>query len=46
MVFVATGKADALSGRFVDVTRDEIAELAGRADEIRQNDLFAMRLRT
>jgi NAD(P)-dependent dehydrogenase (short-subunit alcohol dehydrogenase family) len=46
VVFVATGKADALSGRFVDVTRDEIAELAGRADEIRQNDLFAMRLRT
>ena len=46
VVFVATGKADALSGRFVDVTRDEIAELAGRADEIRQNDLFAMRLRS
>ena len=46
VVFVATGKADALSGRFVDVTRDEIAELAGRADEITRNDLFAMRLRS
>lgn len=46
VVFVATGKADALSGRFVDVTRDEIAELAERADEITRNDLFAMRLRS
>lgn len=46
VVFVATGKADALTGRFVDVTRDEIADLAARADEITRNDLFAMRLRT
>ena len=46
VVFVATGKADALSGRFIDVTRDDVAELAARADEIVRGDLLAMRLRT
>ena len=45
MVFVATGKANALTGRFIDVTRDEIAELAQRANEIVRDDLLAMRLR-
>jgi NAD(P)-dependent dehydrogenase (short-subunit alcohol dehydrogenase family) len=45
VVFVATGKADALTGRFIDVTRDEIAELAQRANEIVRDDLLAMRLR-
>jgi NAD(P)-dependent dehydrogenase (short-subunit alcohol dehydrogenase family) len=45
VVFVATGRADALTGRFVDVTRDEIAELAQRADQIVRDDLLAMRLR-
>ena len=46
VVFAATGKADALARRFIDVTRDDIAELAARADEIVANDLLAMRLRT
>ncbi len=46
VLFVATGRADALAGRFVDVTRDDIADLARRADEIVQNDLLTMRLRT
>jgi NAD(P)-dependent dehydrogenase (short-subunit alcohol dehydrogenase family) len=46
VVFVATGKADALTGRFIDVTRDDVADLAARADEIVRSDLLAMRLRT
>ncbi|MFN8633825.1 MAG: SDR family oxidoreductase [Chloroflexota bacterium] len=46
VVYAASGRADALSGRFVDVTRDDIAELAARAEEIARDDLFAMRLRT
>jgi NAD(P)-dependent dehydrogenase (short-subunit alcohol dehydrogenase family) len=45
VVFVASGRADALSGRFVDVTQDDLAELARRADEIARDDLLAMRLR-
>jgi NAD(P)-dependent dehydrogenase (short-subunit alcohol dehydrogenase family) len=46
VVFVASGQADALSGRFIDVTRDDVADLAQRADEIVRDDLLAMRLRT
>jgi NAD(P)-dependent dehydrogenase (short-subunit alcohol dehydrogenase family) len=46
VVFAATGRADALTGRFIDVTRDDIAELAARADEIVREDRLAMRLRT
>jgi NAD(P)-dependent dehydrogenase (short-subunit alcohol dehydrogenase family) len=46
VVFVATGRADGLSGRFIDVTRDDVAELAQRADQIVKDDLLAMRLRT
>jgi NAD(P)-dependent dehydrogenase (short-subunit alcohol dehydrogenase family) len=45
VVFVASGRADALSGRFVDVTVDDVADLARRADEIMASDLLAMRLR-
>jgi NAD(P)-dependent dehydrogenase (short-subunit alcohol dehydrogenase family) len=46
VVFVATGRADALSGRFIDVTRDDVADLARRAEQIVRDDLLAMRLRT
>jgi NAD(P)-dependent dehydrogenase (short-subunit alcohol dehydrogenase family) len=46
VVFVASGRADALSGRFIDVTRDNIADLVQRAEEIVRDDLLAMRLRT
>jgi NAD(P)-dependent dehydrogenase (short-subunit alcohol dehydrogenase family) len=45
VVFAASGRADALSGRFIDVTLDDIADLAHRADEIARDDLLAMRLR-
>jgi hypothetical protein len=45
VVFVASGQADALSGRFIDVTVDDVADLARRAEQIQQGDLLAMRLR-
>lgn len=45
VVFVASGQADALSGRFIDVTVDDVTDLAQRADEITRGDLLAMRLR-
>jgi NAD(P)-dependent dehydrogenase (short-subunit alcohol dehydrogenase family) len=45
VVFAATGRADVLTGRFVDVTREDIAELAQRADEIVRDDRLTMRLR-
>ena len=44
VLFLASGKADSLSGRLFMVP-DDPAELVGRADEIRQKDLYALRLR-
>jgi 3-oxoacyl-[acyl-carrier protein] reductase len=46
IVLLATGRGDALTGRFIDITRDDVADLIGRADEIVRDDLLAMRLRT
>jgi len=43
-VFLASGKADRLSGRYLTV-RDNIPELLKRADEIVENDLYVLRLR-
>lgn len=43
-VFLATGKADRLSGRYLHVL-DDITELVSRADEILANDLYSLRLR-
>jgi NAD(P)-dependent dehydrogenase (short-subunit alcohol dehydrogenase family) len=43
-VFLATGKADRLSGRYVHVT-DDITKLVQRTDEILENDLYVLRLR-
>jgi len=45
VVYVASGRADALSGRFIDVTVDDVSDLARRAHQIQQDDLLAMRLR-
>jgi NAD(P)-dependent dehydrogenase (short-subunit alcohol dehydrogenase family) len=42
---LALGKADMLSGRYVDIY-DDIDTVIGRSEEIRQNDLHMMRLRT
>ncbi len=43
-VFLASGQADRLSGRFVHVL-DDIRKLVQRADEVEANDLYALRVR-
>lgn len=42
---LASGKADALSGRFISVS-DDVNELMGRVAEIERDDLHTLRLRT
>src|SRR5215469_641474 len=44
VVFLASGKGDLLSGRLLLVP-DDPAELVSRSDEIRQRDLYTLRLR-
>ena len=43
-MFLASGRADALSGRYISVFDNE-EELLRRADEIRRDDLLALRVR-
>ena len=42
---LASGRADALSGRYLHAEHDAVEELIRRADEIREQDLNAIRLR-
>jgi 3-oxoacyl-[acyl-carrier protein] reductase len=42
---LASGRADALAGRYLHAEHDDIDELIARADEIRERDLNAIRLR-
>jgi NAD(P)-dependent dehydrogenase (short-subunit alcohol dehydrogenase family) len=42
---LASGKLDALSGRYLHAEHDDVDDLAARADEIVANDLNAIRLR-
>jgi hypothetical protein len=42
---LASGRADELAGRYVHAEHDDIEELTGRAEEIRERDLNAIRLR-
>ena len=42
---LASGRADRLSGRYLHAEHDDIEELIRRADEIRDQDLNAIRLR-
>jgi 3-oxoacyl-[acyl-carrier protein] reductase len=42
---LASGRADALAGRYVHAEHDDIDDLIARADEIRADDLNAIRLR-
>ncbi|GAA4983593.1 SDR family NAD(P)-dependent oxidoreductase [Actinopolymorpha pittospori] len=44
VVFLASGRADALSGRWVDAA-DDLAEIARRTDEVADADLFQLRRR-
>jgi NAD(P)-dependent dehydrogenase (short-subunit alcohol dehydrogenase family) len=44
VVFLASGKADVLSGCFVSVS-DDVAEMVSRAKEIQENELYTLRLR-
>jgi NAD(P)-dependent dehydrogenase (short-subunit alcohol dehydrogenase family) len=41
---LASGRADALSGRYIHAEHDDIEDLIRRADEIVENDLNAIRL--
>jgi NAD(P)-dependent dehydrogenase (short-subunit alcohol dehydrogenase family) len=42
---LASGRADALAGRYLHAEHDDIEDLIRRADEIREHDLNAIRLR-
>ncbi len=42
---LASGRADALAGRYLHAEHDDVEELIGRADELREHDLNAIRLR-
>lgn len=44
VVFLASGKADSLTGRFLNVY-DDIQELVRQAEAIQQQDLYTLRLR-
>jgi 3-oxoacyl-[acyl-carrier protein] reductase len=42
---LATGRYDVLAGRYLHAEHDDVDDLLARADEIRENDLNAIRLR-
>jgi hypothetical protein len=42
VVYLASGQADALSGRYTRVNAD-VREMIGRAQEIEERDLYVMR---
>jgi len=42
---LASGRADALAGRYLHAEHDDVEELIARAEEIRSQDLNAIRLR-
>jgi NAD(P)-dependent dehydrogenase (short-subunit alcohol dehydrogenase family) len=45
VLLLASGGADALTGRYISVD-DDLADLVRRAEEIQRNDLYVLRLRT
>jgi NAD(P)-dependent dehydrogenase (short-subunit alcohol dehydrogenase family) len=44
VVQLAAGTADALSGRFIDVS-DDLAKLLGRLEEVKRDNLYTLRVR-
>jgi hypothetical protein len=42
---LSTGRYDALAGRYLHAEHDDVDELLGRIDEIRERDLNEIRLR-
>jgi hypothetical protein len=44
-VFLASGQADQLTGRYIHVREDDVHEMVARADEIVEHDLYTLRLR-
>jgi hypothetical protein len=42
---LASGRADALTGRYLHAEHDDIEELIGRAEQIGEQDLNSIRLR-
>jgi 3-oxoacyl-[acyl-carrier protein] reductase len=42
---LASGRADALTGRYIHAEHDDVEDLIRRSDEIREDDLNAIRLR-
>jgi NAD(P)-dependent dehydrogenase (short-subunit alcohol dehydrogenase family) len=45
VLLLASGKADTLSGCYIDV-EDDVAEMVQRAEEIKEKQLYTLRLRT
>jgi hypothetical protein len=41
---LASGRADALAGRYLHAEHDDIEDLISRADQIREDDLNTIRL--
>jgi hypothetical protein len=44
VVYLASGAADVLSGRYIFAT-DDVAQMVARADEIEEHDLYVLRER-
>jgi NAD(P)-dependent dehydrogenase (short-subunit alcohol dehydrogenase family) len=44
IVQLATGRADGLSGRFIEIS-DDLARLLGRLEEVKRDDLYTLRVR-
>jgi hypothetical protein len=42
---LASGRADALAGRYLHAEHDDVEDLIRRADELREHDLNTIRLR-